>query len=353
MHRTHSTVGGAQTGLGIALLTGTLLAWLAAIALEASTASATTWSVPWIGAYALAIASGLVMARTKRGGISRWLAPAGAVLTAGGAVIRTVFPAPNPPAAGALTAVDIPLLFALGLICLAVVLTNAPSPDGREGADTGLAVGIGLLLVWGITLLTEYVARPNLWHGPEFYVVSGGALPVALAFAATASRGKWAATKAAVTYMGLVLVAMWGFQAIPVSNGSPEVARLGHLLPPPFPLVLVLPALVVDGILARLRGGVRWWWRAAAVGSAGTAFVCVMAAVHWPLADFLLSPPARTAAFGADQWPRYADLGEWRYQYWTLAPGTRRLAAGFMLALVLSTFSTGIGHWLGRSVAHD
>jgi hypothetical protein len=81
------------------------------------------------------------------------------------------------------------------------------------------------------------------------------------------------------------------------------------------------------------------------------AFVVVMGAVHWPLSDFLLSPPARTALFGANRWPFYADLGDWRYQYWTLASGTRGLAAGLIVALALSTFSGGIGHWLGRLAA--
>jgi hypothetical protein len=352
MHKTHTLASHSSTGLGIVLLTGGLLTWLAAIALEASTPRASTWSAPWIGAYALAIASGLVMGRTRPGGTLRWLAHAGAVLTVTGAMIRTIIPSPVPPAAGALTAVDIPLLLALGLMCLTVVLGNRPSPENREGgSDTGVAVGVGLMLVWGVTLLTEYVARPNLWHGPQFYVITGAALPWALAFAATASPGKWTATKAAAIYMVLVLVAMWGFQAVPVPNGGPDADQLGHLLPPPFPLVLVLPAVVMDGILTRLPTGLRWWWRAAAVGLAGMAFVVVMGAVHWPLSDFLLSPSARTALFGANRWPFYADLGDWRYQYWTLASGTRGLAAGLIVALALSTFSGGIGHWLGRLAA--
>jgi hypothetical protein len=351
MPKTNATSSTALATLSILLPAGALLAWLAALSLEVSAPRAGTWSAPWIGAYFVAVASALVTGRTGSHGVHQWLGYGSAVLIGIGAVVKTALPAPQPPAAAALTAVDVPLALGLGLTSAGIVLRNPLSRRDPGGPDTPVALGVGLLLAWGLALLMEYVARPNLWHGSEFYIVTGATLPLVLSFAATSSSRNWTATKAAGLYMTFILVTMWGFQAVPVPNSGPGVEHAGHLLPPPFPLALVLPALFMDSILGRLGSTSRWWWRAGGVGLAGVAFVSVMVVVHWPLADFLLSPAARNAIFGADQWPFYAELGQWRYQHWTLDPGTRRLAAGLALAVLLSACSAGVGHWLGRAVS--
>ena len=269
MHDTHTTASGAQLNLGMVLEAGALLAWLAAIALEVSTPQATAWSVPWIGAYILAIASALVTGRTRRAGVHQWLGYSSALLTGSGAVIRTAFPTPHPPAAGALTAVDIPLSLGLGLTTVGIVLCTIPSAREPGGTDTRFAVGVGLLLVWSLTLLTEYVARPNLWHGSEFYIVTGAVLPVAFAFATTASSGKWTATKVAAVHMVLLLLAMWAFQVVPLQESGPGGEHRRHLLSPPFPLILVVPAIIVDRVLGHLRVISPWWRRAAVMGLTG------------------------------------------------------------------------------------
>jgi hypothetical protein len=71
--------------------------------------------------------------------------------------------------------------------------------------------------------------------------------------------------------------------------------------------------------------------------------------VHWPFADFMLSPAARNFVFAADRWPFMYPPTEWRHEFWTVARAADGSwdALGFMtglgLAVLLATLSARVG----------
>src|SRR5207245_11271852 len=82
-----------------------------------------------------------------------------------------------------------------------------------------------------------------------------------------------------------------------------------------FPLLLVVPAAALDLLVQRFGPGRDW--RLAVL--AGVTFLGVFFGTQWFFTEFLLSPHARTFAFGVDQWDYSSRVGPWRYRLWRLA----------------------------------
>lgn len=322
--------GAADPRVSLGLHALTLAAWLGALGFEAGAPRTAIWPPPWIAVYVLAAADGFVLARGRHAGRHRQLGLAATALAAAGAALRTTVPAVH--AAGALYAVDLPLVLGLGVTSIGVTAAVAGAPDASRSARV---VSIALLLVFGLTLLTEYVARPNLWHGSEFYFVTAAAVPAMLTFAAM-TAAPWGATAAAAGYMALAIAVMWLLEAL---SSAADAA----IVPPAFPLLLIVPALGIDVLLRTVRSGPRWWRRGGLFGAIGGVFVLAMLAAHWPFADFLLGQVARSWVFAVDQWPYHAEPGAWQHQYWTLDPGTRAFAVTMGLAVVAGTLSAALG----------
>ncbi len=72
---------------------------------------------------------------------------------------------------------------------------------------------------------------------------------------------------------------------------------MDHMVPPLFPMLLVVPALAIDLVLQR-REGKRAGWLDALVMGAGVP--CLFFVVHWFFADFQLSPASRNGFFAGD-----------------------------------------------------
>jgi hypothetical protein len=120
-----------------------------------------------------------------------------------------------------------------------------------------------------------------------------------------------------------------------------------HMVPPLFPLLLIVPAAAVDWLLRRpgLRGKTTNDWLLA-VGLAA-AFLALFFAAQWPFAEFLLSPASRNWFFAGDmQWSYGDGPGAYRYVFWQLDedPVT---PAGLGAALLLAILSTRVGLWWG------
>src|ERR1051326_6822687 len=133
------------------------------------------------------------------------------------------------------------------LVCCAGA-QNAPRTNlFFEEYGVVLAGGLMLLLI-GVVTLKGSIA--NFQHTSEFYEVACGSYALPLAMIAIAGSGRFAATKAAFAYMGLACVMVWvlpRFAARPLT--APVYNSMDHLMPPPFPLLLFIPALVFDLIL--------------------------------------------------------------------------------------------------------
>ena len=123
---------------------------------------------------------------------------------------------------------------------------------GRRSASLTIACGPLLAMMSVATITFTY---PNRQHGAAFYQLACGLYPLVLAAAASAGRSRFSATLAALTHLALMGLAVW---LLPLIPAKPEVApiynALDHLMPPPFPLLLVAPALAMDALLCWFPG---------------------------------------------------------------------------------------------------
>ncbi len=231
------------------------------------------------------------------------------------------------------------------LMCLA--RQNRATENNRRRLSTLFAISAGILLTIEATVLMELAAFPNDMHSARFYRFTAIGLPLILVGAARASRLAWPATTVACVYTCIALAAIWLLQLFPATAKlAPIYNPVTHMVPPPFPLLLVVPAFAIDVIMKRTRD--RGWVLA---GVTGVAFVALMLAAHWWWAEFLLSPHARNQFFAADQWDYYIKPGSWRYQFWGAEPDAKAFAEGLLIALATAVVTSRIGLFIGSGMS--
>ena len=202
----------------------------------------------------------------------------------------------------------------------------------------------GVFILNLATIGTEYITFPNDQHSTPFFLVSAGLFPFVLVGLSSSARLRWGATASAAVYMGVTVLLIWILQLFPAQPMLAPILRpVDRMVPPAFPLLLVLPALVVDLIMHRLPTGVgrlrRW---GVAVG-AGVLSMLVLGLAQWHFAEFLLGDGARNFFFAADQWDYNAAPGDWQYEFWS-RPVTR---AGLGWSAGIAAASASLGLWIG------
>ena len=132
---------------------------------------------------------------------------------------------------------------------------------------------------------------------------------------------------------------------------GPIYMPIDHMVPPSFPLWLIVPAVAIDLIQQRAGFG-RGWRRDAALAAAlGVLFVALLLPVQWYFSRFMLTPPANNWFFAGDR--------NWSYSQF---PGDRRftfrgdenafdlasLAPAIFGAIISSAAGLAWGHWMTR-----
>src|SRR6266702_1856679 len=234
----------------------------------------------------------------------------------------------------------------LGALLLVLSLQNRAADRVRE---YGLlfAYGAGILLQNVSIMGIEQIGFPNSAHNAQYYKVAAAAFPFVLLAVARAARLKWAATAAATAYLALSLVMIWVLQLFPATPKlAPVFNPVTHMVAPPFPLLLVVPAVAVD-LLMRRAGPHHDWTLSVLLG---LALVALFFVAQWFFTEFLLTPHARNFLFGVDQWDYSSRLGPWRYRFWNIRadPVTAR---GLAIAAGLAVASARLGLWLGNGMA--
>jgi hypothetical protein len=243
----------------------------------------------------------------------------------------------------------------LGAMLMVVAAQNRAATDHdrrRLGFIFNFAGGV--IIALAAILTQEEAAYGNSMHGSSFYSLLAMVMPIFLVAFARASRVKWPATTTALLYMGIVLVNIWIIQLFPAQPRlAPIYNPVTHMVPAPFPLLLVFPAIAIDLLIQRF-GNDRDWTLSIALG---VAFVVVMVAAHWFWGDFLISPAARNWVFAADQWDYNSKVGPWRYKFWNLDRGAdgnfsvMLFARGIGIAIVFAIVTSRIGLWWGKGMA--
>jgi len=231
----------------------------------------------------------------------------------------------------------------LGAMLLVVAPQNRASGERARSLGIAFVYAAGAVLSMMTILLMEY-SYPNDQHVAFFYKAACATFPILLVAAARASRLRWAATLTAAFYMLIILAMVW---ILPLFPAQPMLGPIDnpvdHMVPPLFPLLLIIPAFAIDLILERQgkRGG---WLVAVAVAA---AFLALFFVTQWLFAEFMLSPASRNWFFAGDSNWSYGDgPGPYRYEFWHLDedPVT---AAGLGIALLLGTLASRVGLWLG------
>lgn len=254
------------------------------------------------------------------------------------------------------------MVLALGMIAvvlggmLMVLAAQNRATDPREVNRLGWAFTFsgGLLLVMVATMISEYASRANTMHQTLFYQVAGGAFPVLLVALGRSGRLRLPAAATAAVYTGIILATIWILQLFPAhAQLAPIYTPVTHMVPPEFPLLLIVPAIAID-LLLRRAGRRRDWLLAAALG---LAFVALLLAVQWYAGEFLLTPAARNFFFAADQWPYMVRPGPWQHRFWGVsknAAGNLDAAAllrGLAFAALIAMGSSRVGLWWGSGMS--
>jgi len=237
------------------------------------------------------------------------------------------------------------ILKAVSFFALAtgVGLVWLPRQEQPGGALAfALAGGALLSLISVVTLASSFA---NLQRGAFFYALCCATYPVVLAALAVSGRLRFTATAAALFAFALQLALVW---ILPLVPGAPEVGPIYNprttLLPPPFPLLLVVPALALD-VLLRARSSRAGALLGLAALETGVAFAALFLSVQWLLAGFLLSPAADSWLFagGGRHWPFFLRIEpSARVAFWH-APGDALDATRAALAALYAVLAALAG----------
>ncbi len=246
-------------------------------------------------------------------------------------------------------------VLAAGIIAIQIgAMLMVLARQNNSGADSWLTrllfVYAGAVVIVALaTVATEYVGFPNDHRNAEFYLVSAGIFPLFFVGISRASLSRWGATGAAAAYMALTVLMIWILQLFPAEPLLGPILRpVESMIPPAFPLLLVVPALAVDVLMRRLPAQASRLSPWIVSGAIGVAFVATLLAVQWYFSAFLIGEGARNFFFGADQWDYNSLPGPWQYEFW--GSTVNASALGWAALLAFASARTGLwwGGWMSR-----
>jgi hypothetical protein len=198
------------------------------------------------------------------------------------------------------------------------------------------------------TLFTDYLHIRAMRSG-GFYIVATIASLLLLPAFGRALRMKWGMTAVTGGYFLLVAFSNWILQLFPAEPKlGPILTHITHFQPANFPALVIIPAMAMDLILQRSKGGD--WLRALWLSG---AFVTGLVLVQYPLSGFLLeSPQARNWFFTSNTY--YFGLSPnapWRYKFRPddiAAPMAllQGLGVAVLLGLLCARLSLRWGRWM-------
>jgi hypothetical protein len=220
------------------------------------------------------------------------------------------------------------------------------------------ALAAALLLTMLFSLVSESMGKFET-HNSVYYVTAAIIFPFYLLAVGRASLLRWPITTIAGLYMLLMVIPSWFLQYFPATPRlGPVLNPITHYQPFHFPVLLIIPAFVLDWLMHRFdtptppSRKLNEWVLA---GLYAVAFMVVLLLVQWPFGEFLLtSPYARNGFFLSYSWT-YDSPPDWEYRY-AFPPWYKQSAAefwiGFGKALVCATLSARVGllwgNWMKR-----
>ena len=239
----------------------------------------------------------------------------------------------------------------MGISVGALLLTLARQNREANGAGGWLFVYVGgIFVALGAVFISEYTF-PNLQHGTRFYGACCTMFPFRLVTVGRAGRLSWTTTRVAAVYMLAICSLVW---ILPLFPGTPKLAPiynpLTHMVPPVFPVLVIIPALGIDLMLRTIgESGATFEKRMLALAysvpralALGAIFLVLLIAVQWFFSDFMLSPHAENWFFAGNRhWGYGNGRGSWRHEFWF--DNDSLTVRGVMLCWAIASISS----WLG------
>jgi len=245
------------------------------------------------------------------------------------------------------------ILKALAFFALAVgVWVVWLERQARTSGAIAFAVAGGAVLAL-IAVVTLPWAFANRQHSAFFFQLGCATYPIVLVALARAGRLRFAATTGALAALGLQLALVW---ILPLVPGEPSVGPIYNprdcLLPPPFPLLLVMPALAIDALFRVFPERGRGAQDPARAFTAGILFAAIFTSTQWLFSGFLLTPAADGWLFagGGRHWPFFLRIDpSARTAFWQ-TPDEAFTLARAELAAGLAVMAAWLGLWLGAAM---
>jgi hypothetical protein len=214
-----------------------------------------------------------------------------------------------------------------------------------------LSVFVGAVCVSQLVTILTIPTWPVNMHTAKCYLAVAIAIPPALLATSWALGRRWACTLVAATYTAIALAFQWILPLIPANPKlGPVYQHVTHLIPLRFPLLLIVPAVMLDLLWNKTE---KWrGWKLAAVS--GPVFVLSFVAVQWPFANFLMSPAARNWFFGMAYFAYFDPAGFLYDPYkFQIAEKTRSefwvvMAVALLVSIVTARLGLAWGDWMRR-----
>jgi hypothetical protein len=237
-----------------------------------------------------------------------------------------------------------------GTLVLVLAEVNRATGEYRARLERALFFCFVFLLAMTVGIMQEDTFH-FFMHGAKFYLVIMLAGPIWFAAVSRALDNRWAATIMTGTYTLIHLCFMQILQLIPAEPKlGPVYQNITHLVPPDFPLLLIVPAIVFDLVRRRITGWNRWK-QATTLGAASLAsFV----AVQWPFANFLMSPTSRNWFFATNNLPYFIPPNShWARSAWfptehTAAEFALRMFLALAAGILMTYAGLSWGNWMRR-----
>jgi hypothetical protein len=240
------------------------------------------------------------------------------------------------------------LAIQIGALVLIASTRNRASGVVRRKLDWMLLLLGGMITMLALTVVWESTYRV-LMHTAQCYRAVAIVIPVVFAAFARISENRWARTIVASVYTAYAMVMLWIFPLFPATPKlGPVYQRITHMVPMEFPLLVIVPALLLDLLEPRLATWKKWPHAAAS----GVIFLAAFLAVQWPFATFLVSRASANWFFGTKYFAYFATPNGYdirhlfvpidyaAFGFWMI------MAEAVLLAILSSRLGAAAGEWV-------
>jgi hypothetical protein len=240
------------------------------------------------------------------------------------------------------------LAIQIGALVLIASTRNRASGVVRRILDWLLLLLGGMITMLALTVVWESTYRV-LMHTAQCYRAVASVIPVVFGAFGRISENRWARTIVAGVYTAYAMVMLWIFPLFPATPKlGPVYQRITHMVPMEFPLLVIVPALLLELLEPRLAAWKKWPQAAAS----GVIFLTAFLAVQWPFATFLVSRASANWFFGTKYFAYFATPNGYDIRHLFVPIDYAALgfwmimAEAVLLAILSSRLGAAAGEWV-------